>query len=128
MDAQKDTGLCPGCKEPYKVGDYDDEIPNFSGGALSLPGPDDSKQDRHNMSMMKRNQNGEFDHNKWLFETQGTYGYGNAYWPQDDGYGDDGDGGMHKGGLDTTSDKPWRPLSRVIDIPNSIISPYRYYS
>ncbi|KAL8550741.1 hypothetical protein ACS0TY_009229 [Phlomoides rotata] len=127
MDAQKDTGLCPGCKEPYKVADYEDDIPNYASGALSLPGPDDAKKDRdrnNNMSMMKRNQNGEFDHNKWLFETQGTYGYGNAYWPQDDVYGDDGDGGMPKGILET-SDRPWRPLSRVIDIPNSILSPYR---
>ncbi|GFQ00409.1 cellulose synthase-like protein d4 [Phtheirospermum japonicum] len=124
MDAQKDTGLCPGFKEPYRVRDFDDDIPNYSAGALSLPGLDDSKRDRHNMSMMKRNQNGEFDHNKWLFETQGTYGYDNAYWPQDDGYGDDADRGMQQGMLDT-SDKPWRPLSRVIDTPNSIISPYR---
>ncbi|KAL6543778.1 Cellulose synthase-like protein D4 [Orobanche gracilis] len=124
MDAQKDTGLCPGCKEPYRVGDFDDDVPNYSSGALSLPGPDDSKRDRQNMSMMKRNQNGEFDHNKWLFETQGTYGVGNAYWPQDDVYGDDVDREMQHGVLDT-SDKPWRPLSRVIDIPNSIISPYR---
>ncbi|KAK6156475.1 hypothetical protein DH2020_010723 [Rehmannia glutinosa] len=71
MDAQKETGLCPGCKEPYRVGDFDDDVPNYSSGALSLPGPDDPKRDR-NMSMMKRNQNGDFDHNKWLFETQGT--------------------------------------------------------
>ncbi|KAL0288962.1 UNVERIFIED_CONTAM: Cellulose synthase-like protein D4 [Sesamum angustifolium] len=126
MDAQKDTGLCPGCKEPYKVGDYDDEIPNYSNSALSLPGPDDSKRGRNNnMSMMKRNQNGDqFDHNKWLFETQGTYGYGNAYWPPDDVYGDDGDGGAQKGALES-GDKPWRPITRVIDIPASIISPYR---
>ncbi|XP_059288654.1 cellulose synthase-like protein D4 [Lycium ferocissimum] len=123
MDAQKDTGLCPGCKEPYKVGDIDDEIPNFSNGALSLPAPDGSKGDR-GMSMMRRNQNGEFDHNKWLFETQGTYGYGNAYWP-DDRDGDDGDGGMQKSALDTSTDKPWRPLSRKLPIPHSIISPYR---
>ncbi|XP_057801498.1 cellulose synthase-like protein D4 [Salvia miltiorrhiza] len=118
MDAQKDTGLCPGCKEPYKTGDCDDEIPNYAKGALPLPGPD--AKNNMSMSMMKRNQNGEFDHNKWLFETQGTYGYGNAYWPED---GDD-DGGMHQGMLES-SDKPWRPLSRVIDVPNSIISPYR---
>ncbi|MCE3216208.1 Cellulose synthase-like protein D4 [Datura stramonium] len=118
MDAQKETGLCPGCKETYKVGDIDDEIPNFSNGALSLPAPDGSK------GMMRRNQNGEFDHNKWLFETQGTYGYGNAYWP-DDRDGDDGDGGMQKGMLDTSADKPWKPLSRRLPIPHSIISPYR---
>ncbi|KAL3514921.1 hypothetical protein ACH5RR_021823 [Cinchona calisaya] len=123
MDAQKETGLCPGCKEPYKIGDYDDEVPDFSSGALSLPAPDDPKGDRR-MSMMKRNQNGEFDHNKWLFETQGTYGYGNAYWPQDDAYGDDRDNGMQRGMLDP-SDKPWRPLSRKLPIPQAIISPYR---
>lgn len=126
MDAQKDTGLCPGCKEPYKVGDYDDDVPDFSSGALSLPAPDGSKGDSRNMSMMKRNQNGDFDHNKWLFETQGTYGYGNAYWPPDEMYGDDDDGGMQKGMLDTSADIPWKPLSRKLPIPNSIISPYRY--
>ncbi|CAN4118039.1 unnamed protein product [Withania somnifera] len=118
MDAQKDTGLCPGCKEAYKIGDIDDEVPKFSNGALSLPAPGGSK------GMMRRNQNGEFDHNKWLFETQGTYGYGNAYWPADRD-GDDGDGGMQKSMLDTSADKPWKPLSRKLPIAHSIISPYR---
>ncbi|WMV10180.1 hypothetical protein MTR67_003565 [Solanum verrucosum] len=118
MDAQKDVGLCPGCKEAYKVGDLDDEIPNFSNGALSLPAPDGSK------GMIRRNQNGEFDHNKWLFETQGTYGYGNAYWP-DDRDGDDGDRSMPKTMLDTSADIPWKPLSRVLPMSHSIISPYR---
>ncbi|KAG6779905.1 hypothetical protein POTOM_016307 [Populus tomentosa] len=98
MDAQKDTGLCPGCKEPYKVGDYEDEIPNFSSGALPLP-PPSKGGDHNNMTMTKRNQNGDFDHNRWLFETQGTYGYGNAFWPQDDMYGDDGDEGFPGGML-----------------------------
>nr|GLL28394.1 cellulose synthase-like protein D4 [Ipomoea trifida] len=120
------SGLCPGCKEPYKVGDYDDDVPDFSSGALSLPGPDGSKGDSRNMSMMKRNQNGDFDHNKWLFETQGTYGYGNAYWPPDDMDGYDDDGGVQKGMLDTSADIPWKPLSRRLPIPNSIISPYRH--
>ncbi|VFQ63160.1 unnamed protein product [Cuscuta campestris] len=131
MDAQKDTGLCPGCKEPYKVGDYEEDVPEFTrGAALSLPGPDGggSKRDSRNsnMSMMKRNQNGEFDHNKWLFETQGTYGYGNAYWPPEEMYGgEDEDGMMKRGILDSSADKPWKPLSRKLPIPNSIISPYR---
>ncbi|KAM7479531.1 hypothetical protein LguiA_027744 [Lonicera macranthoides] len=118
MDAQKDSGLCPGCKEPYKVGDFDDD---YSNGALSLPGPD-GKENR-NMSMMKRNQNGDFDHNKWLFETKGTYGYGNAYWPPPDDVGNN-DGAQGTSMVDP-ADKPWRPLSRVIPIPNAIISPYR---
>ncbi|KAG6778243.1 hypothetical protein POTOM_018097 [Populus tomentosa] len=109
MDAQKDTGLCPGCKEPYKVGDYEDEIPNFSSGALPLP-PPSKGGDHNNMTMTKRNQNGDFDHNRWLFETQGTYGYGNAFWPQDDMYGDDGDEGF-PGGMLENMDKPWKPLS-----------------
>ncbi|XP_010555163.1 PREDICTED: cellulose synthase-like protein D4 [Tarenaya hassleriana] len=122
LDAQKETGLCPGCKEPYKVGDYDDDVPDFSNGALPLPAP--GKGHNNNMSMMKRNQNGEFDHNRWLFETQGTYGYGNAYWPQDDMYGDDMDDGL-RGGMVDSADKPWRPLSRRIPIPAAIISPYR---
>ncbi|XP_073136416.1 cellulose synthase-like protein D4 isoform X1 [Henckelia pumila] len=125
MDAQNDTSLCPGCKEPYKVSDYDDEPVDFSNGTLSLPVPDDSRKDHHNMSMMKRNQNGEFDNNKWLFETQGTYGYGNAYWPQEDVSGEYGDGGHFRGRMSDSSDKPWKPLSRKLPLPNSIISPYR---
>ncbi|KAF9676416.1 hypothetical protein SADUNF_Sadunf09G0136300 [Salix dunnii] len=123
MDAQKETGLCPGCKELYKVGDYDDEIPNFSSGALPLP-PPSKGGDQNNMTMMKRNQNGDFDHNRWLFETQGTYGYGNAFWPQDDMYGDDGDEGF-PGGILENMDKPWKPLSREQPISQAVISPYR---
>ncbi|KAL0660609.1 hypothetical protein Bca4012_081194 [Brassica carinata] len=95
MDAQKETGLCPGCKEQYKIGDLDDDTPDFSSGALPLPAPG-----------------------------KGTYGYGNAYWPQDEMYGDDMDEEM-RGGMVETADKPWRPLSRRIPIPAAIISPYR---
>ncbi|OMP05754.1 Cellulose synthase [Corchorus olitorius] len=119
MDAQKDTGNCPGCKEPYRVGDYEDDA-EYSNGTLKLPAP--NKRDGNNMSMMKKG--GEFDHNRWLFETSGTYGYGNAFTPQDGMY-DDGDGdGLH-GELLENNDKPWKPLSRKIPIPAAIISPYR---
>ncbi|PON75195.1 Cellulose synthase [Parasponia andersonii] len=124
LDAQKETGLCPGCKEPYRVGDYDEDAQDYTSGTLQLPAPNGSKRDRNNMSMMKRNQTGEFDHNRWLFETQGTYGVGNAYWPQDDMYGDDEDDGFRGGMLEST-DKPWKPLSRKTPIPAAIISPYR---
>ncbi|KAJ1401422.1 Zinc finger, RING-type [Sesbania bispinosa] len=120
IDAQKETGLCPGCKEPYKVGDYEDDNPDYSNGALPLPAPNGSKQNT-NMSVMKRNQNGEFDHNRWLFETTGTYGVGNAYWPED---GDDSDDGLQGGTLDAM-DKPYKPLSRKTPIPSAIMSPYR---
>ena len=122
MDAQKDKGICPGCKELYRVGDYDDDGPEYSNGTLKLPAPKD-KRDPNNMSMMKRNQGGDFDHNRWLFETSGTYGYGNAFGPQDDMYGDDEDDRLH-GDLEN-NDKPWKPLSRRIPIPAAIISPYR---
>ncbi|XP_022743907.1 cellulose synthase-like protein D4 [Durio zibethinus] len=122
MDAQKDTGLCPGCKEPYRVGDYDDDGPEYSNGTLKLPAPN-GKKDANNMSMTKRNQGGDFDHNRWLFETSGTYGYGNAFQPEDDMYGDDEDDRLH-GDLEN-NDKPWKPLSRRIPIPAAILSPYR---
>ncbi|XP_041000885.1 cellulose synthase-like protein D4 [Juglans microcarpa x Juglans regia] len=125
MDAQKGSGLCPGCKEPYKAEDYDQDDPqDFSSGALPLPAPNGTKRDPKNMSMMKRNQTGEFDHNRWLFETKGTYGVGNAYWPQDDIYCDGDDDGF-KGGMMESMDKPWKPLSRKMPIPAAIISPYR---
>ncbi|XP_023554351.1 cellulose synthase-like protein D4 [Cucurbita pepo subsp. pepo] len=118
LDALKDTGLCPGCKEPYKVGDYDEDSNDYSNGTLQLKGHDGSK------SMMKLNQGGEFDHNKWLFESKGTYGVGNAYLNQDDGYGDGNDDKFREGMLESM-DKPWKPLSRTFPIPASIISPYR---
>ncbi|XP_022968930.1 cellulose synthase-like protein D4 [Cucurbita maxima] len=118
LDALKDTGLCPGCKEPYKVGDYDDDSNDYSNGTLQLKGHDGSK------SMMKLNQGGEFDHNKWLFESKGTYGVGNAYLNQDDGYNDGNDDKFREGMLESM-DKPWKPLSRTFPIPASIISPYR---
>eukprot|EP00261_Vitis_vinifera_P033453 XP_019074696.1 PREDICTED: cellulose synthase-like protein D4 isoform X2 [Vitis vinifera] len=108
-----------GCKEPYKMGDYDDDVPDFSSGALPLPAPDDPKG---NMSVMKRNQTGEFDHNRWLFETKGTYGYGNAFWPQDGGDERDEE---FQGGAIETMDKPWKPLSRKMPVPAAILSPYR---
>ncbi|EMS54438.1 Putative cellulose synthase-like protein D5 [Triticum urartu] len=75
-------------------------------------------------SLLVRSQTGEFDHNRWLFETQGTYGIGNAYWPQDDN--DDGSGmGAGSVKMEDLVDKPWKPLSRKVAIPPGILSPYR---
>lgn len=107
------------------MGDYDDDSNDYPSGALQLQGPDGSKGGSQNMSMMKLNQNGEFDHNKWLFESKGTYGVGNAYWGQDDGYGGGGNDEFHEGMMESM-DKPWKPLSRTFPIPASIISPYRF--
>ncbi|WCJ28588.1 cellulose synthase like D4 [Euphorbia peplus] len=120
MDAQKETGLCPGCKEPYKVGDYDDDVPDFSSGALPLPAP--NKGDNNNMTMTKRNQTGDFDHNRWLFETSGTYGMGNAI------NGDDDEEEDFRGKMvENSHEKPWKPLSRTMPMPTAIMSPYRLF-
>lgn len=74
-------------------------------------------------SMLVRTQTGDFDHNRWLFESKGTYGIGNAFWPKDGGYDDDG--GMN---MSDFLDKPWKPLTRKVRIPAGILSPYRCVS
>ncbi|KAK1326523.1 Cellulose synthase-like protein D1 [Acorus calamus] len=79
-------------------------------------------------SMLVRTQAGDFDHNRWLFETKGTYGYGNAFWPSDGvGGGGGGGGGYDDDGLSMADfmDKPWKPLTRKVKIPAAVLSPYR---
>ncbi|XP_043724299.1 cellulose synthase-like protein D1 [Telopea speciosissima] len=73
-------------------------------------------------SMLLRSQTGDFDHNRWLFETKGTYGIGNVVWTDPDDYGGP-DGGVN---VSDFIDKPWKPLTRKIHIPSSILSPYRF--
>ncbi|TVU06498.1 hypothetical protein EJB05_49718, partial [Eragrostis curvula] len=133
LDAQKDGCVCPGCKEHYKIGEYADDDPSEvgSGGKLHLPAPGSGMMN-HNKSLLARNQNGEFDHNRWLFESSGTYGYGNAYMPKGGMYDDDLDdegGGGNGGGNDglLPEQKPFKPLTRKIPMPTSIISPYRIF-
>ncbi|KAI0496764.1 hypothetical protein KFK09_023088 [Dendrobium nobile] len=74
-----------------------------------------------NKSMLLRSQTGDFDHNRWLFESKGTYGIGNAFWSPDGGY-DDAAGGMN---MSDFMDKPWKPLTRKVRVPAVILSPYR---
>ncbi|KAI3949897.1 hypothetical protein MKW92_003920 [Papaver armeniacum] len=81
------------------------------------------------MSVLMRSQTGDnFDHNQWLFETKGTYGYGNATWPKDEDDDDEdgggGGGGAHHDPKDLAV-KPWKPLTRKLNIPASVLSPYR---
>ncbi|KAK8923486.1 Cellulose synthase-like protein D1 [Platanthera zijinensis] len=73
-----------------------------------------------NKSMLVRSQTGDFDHNRWLFETKGTYGIGNAIWPQDGGY--DVDGSMDQSDF---MDKPWKPLTRKVRVSAVVLSPFR---
>ena len=78
-------GHCPGCKEPYKdVSDddgssYDDACSEAEDQALPLPSMVDFKLDKR-LSLVKsfKAPNQDFDHTRWLYETKGTYGYGNA--------------------------------------------------
>ncbi|MQL92557.1 hypothetical protein Taro_025174 [Colocasia esculenta] len=125
-------GVCPGCKEAYKTTDLEELVNNAKGGQpLSLPPPPAgvSKMERR-LSLMKstkltRSQTGDFDHNRWLFETKGTYGYGNAFWPKEGGSGSDGGSSTGSGQPSEFMNKPWRPLTRKLKIPAAILSPYR---
>ncbi|GLT68594.1 hypothetical protein SLA2020_408080 [Shorea laevis] len=74
----------------------------------------------NNKSMLLRTQTGDFDHNRWLFETKGTYGIGNAFWQDQDDY--NGEGGVS---MSDFLDKPWKPLTRKVKVPPGVLSPYR---
>ncbi|PON85435.1 Cellulose synthase [Trema orientale] len=130
-------GVCPGCKELYKETDgYDGRQslplpPAAVAAALAAGGAGMSKMERRlslmksksrSNSMTRRSQNNEFDHAQWLFETKGSYGYGNAMWPKDSENGSD-DG--IAGDPNVFRDKQWRPLTRKLHISAAILSPYR---
>ncbi|KAJ7524694.1 hypothetical protein O6H91_17G017000 [Diphasiastrum complanatum] len=126
IDALNNGGKCPGCKEQYKVVEVDEPAEDV----LPLPLPmRDSKMDRR-LSRLKStkppllmgNQTSEFDHARWLYETKGTYGYGNALWPKDNAYFD---GGSGNGAPQTFNEKARRPLSRKVQASAAILSPYR---
>ncbi|XP_040384245.1 cellulose synthase-like protein D1 [Oryza brachyantha] len=117
-------GVCPGCKEPYKNAEWEEVVAasnqDVLNRALSLPhGPGPGPKMERRLSLVKKQNGGEFDHNRWLFETKGTYGYGNAIWPDD---GADSDGAPVPKEL---MSKPWRPLTRKLRIQAAVISPYR---
>ncbi|GAB2281685.1 Cellulose synthase-like protein D5 [Dionaea muscipula] len=130
------VGHCPGCKEPYKEGNEawiedgndEDDIPGEEEDqALPLPSMADFKPDYRRLSLVKStkapHQPSDFDHNRWLFETKGTYGYGNAVWPKD-GYAF----GSGNNGFDHPPDfgeSCRRPLTRKVPVSSAVLSPYR---
>ncbi|KAL1820033.1 hypothetical protein ACET3Z_014902 [Daucus carota] len=130
LDAVKTgDGICPGCKEQYKATDLDEAEEDRR--PLPLPLPAGMSKMERRLSLMKstksqlmRSQTGDFDHNRWLFETNGTYGYGNAIWPKEGGGFVNGNGEKTADPSDLVS-KPWRPLTRKLKIPAAVISPYR---
>lgn len=131
IDAMNSERKCPGCKEPYRGDDSDD--PRLeSNSPLSLPAPHGEPKLERRMSLMKqsktksillRSQTADFDHNRWLFETNGTYGYGNAFWPKEESFSEDRD--RMAGSPSDLNEKPWKPLTRKIKIAPGILSPYR---
>ncbi|KAL3690940.1 hypothetical protein R1sor_004591 [Riccia sorocarpa] len=147
LDTTAASGRCPGCKEQYNRDDdlheddhdHDDHMEERK----ALPPPtshadDDSKMERRLsllrstkpsllMSQQHRTSGESFDHARWLYETKGTYGYGNAVWPKDDSYlGADGGGGGMRGPPPSFNEKARRPLCRKVQVPAGIISPYRF--
>ncbi|XP_009792052.1 cellulose synthase-like protein D3 [Nicotiana tabacum] len=139
IDAVKTgDGMCPGCKEAYKNTDLAENAVDPSGRPQSLPSNVGMSKMERRLSLMRsgnksaiirshsglmRSQAGDFDHNKWLFETKGTYGYGNAIWPKDEGFGNDKEDRV--GEPSELLNKPWRPLTRKLKIPAVVLSPYR---
>lgn len=102
-------------------------------GAGAAAGSNRPMQMMPTQSSLMRTQTGDFDQNRWLYESTGTYGYGNAFWTQ----GAPGQVGATAGGayhgMETMAEvsisdfmeQPWRPLTRKVPIAAAIISPYR---
>ncbi|KAL2556619.1 Cellulose synthase-like protein D5 [Forsythia ovata] len=126
---ENDGGNCPGCKEPNKdLSDNEsDHEPRSEekDQANPLPSWGGGTKLEKNFSLVQsfKNPNHEFDHTRWLFETKGTYGYGNALWPRD-GY-EFGRGTDRYENPPDFSDRRNKPLTRKIGISAAIISPYR---
>nr|ABI75158.1 cellulose synthase-like D8 [Physcomitrium patens] len=134
IDALNGSGKCPGCKDDYTVSDEPFSQNTSENDMRALPPPsDDSSRLERRLSllktkpgMMSNGSSADFDHARWLYQTKGTYGYGNAVWPGEDGYdGGGGQGPPNLGTLPEFNDKVRRPLTRKVSISTGILSPYR---
>jgi cellulose synthase-like protein len=113
-----DSTNAPGATKS-KLGDHmSNSRLSTNGEGYKVPERSLSVMRSANKSTLIRSQTTEFDHNRWLFDTHGTYGYGNAYWQADGGTYTE----MSQADF---LNKPWKPLTRKIKIPNGILSPYR---
>ncbi|KAL9270362.1 Cellulose synthase-like protein [Drosera capensis] len=122
-----DDTYCPGCKEPYKEIDLHNKAVSTYKPLLSLPSNVQTlPKDENSLTLAEQPSKelvrtdtgiGDFDHAKWLFETKGTYGFGNAICTEG-----------NEVALKPTDfvGKPWRPLTRKARIPPAVISPYRF--
>ncbi|WOH01550.1 hypothetical protein DCAR_0520934 [Daucus carota subsp. sativus] len=122
-----DGGFCPGCKEPYKDDNSDYERDEEAKDQPnSLPRSRGVKYGK-NFSLVqsfKAHPNQDFDHTRWLFETNGTYGFGNAVWPRE-GYEFGRGIDEHENHPPKFNQSRNRPLTRKVGISAAIISPYR---
>ncbi|MFS7965198.1 putative 1,4-beta-D-xylan synthase [Helianthus anomalus] len=122
------TGVCPGCKEPFHESFEEEEDDDVG---LMKPMMSEEKDPlllrrggvrlENNFSLVrsfKAPPNQEFDHNRWLFETNGTYGFGNAVWPREGSY-------EYENPPPVFNDRMNRPLTRKLGVSAAIISPYR---
>ncbi|CAO2839792.1 unnamed protein product [Amaranthus hypochondriacus] len=124
-------GHCPGCKELYDKDDRDNHGKEEEDDeARPLPSMAEFKMDKR-LSLVKSVKNpADFDHNRWLFETKGTYGYGNAVWPKE-GYGFGGgnnNNNNNNNGFEYPPDfgeKCRKPLTRKVAVSAAVLSPYR---
>lgn len=112
-------GFCPGCREHYRGLDLSEMAPASRTRS--------SKSDRsfpvaESTELLMRNHSNEFDYTQYLYETNKSYGYGNAVWPMDGA-----NGSRHDIGGDTKffHDKQWKPLTQKSSIRAALLSPYR---
>lgn len=116
-------GRCPGCKEPFKYVSDDEEEQLYEEEDQALPLPKLDKRLSIVKSFKAQNHPPDFDHTRWLFETKGTYGYGNAVWPKDKyGTGSGANGYEHPPDF---GEKTRKPLTRKVGVSAAILSPYR---
>ncbi|KAK9065820.1 hypothetical protein SSX86_015221 [Deinandra increscens subsp. villosa] len=128
--------VCPGCKEPFQesgAGDSDGEDlqPMMSEEKDTI---NPLRKNRggvkleNNFSLVrsfKAPNNQEFDHTRWLFETNGTYGFGNAVWPREGCHRGAGGEAYEYESPPVFNDRRNRPLTRKVGVSAAIISPYR---
>ncbi|XP_037427420.1 cellulose synthase-like protein D4 [Triticum dicoccoides] len=141
MDCVAASGNYPGCKEAYSVGnDTDDSVDEDDDDAISLSEERDqmpmtSMSKRfsmvHSIKMPMPSSNGkpaDFDHARWLFETKGTYSYGNALWPENE-HGGGGNSAAATSRFVGIEEPPnfgarcCRPLTRKTNVSHAILSP-----
>ncbi|CAL5188447.1 unnamed protein product [Lathyrus oleraceus] len=137
-DCYKDTLrngelICPGCKVAYVEHGMAEAASAVNQKVLPYPtGAAEVSKMEERLSRMKSNSTSsmtnEFDHDQWLFETKGTYGYGNAMWPKDSENGASSRSGSDSmaGDPNVFKEKEWRPLTRQLNISTTILGPYRF--